>query len=107
MSAGAERRRACAARPFRAAWHGIPAALVVAAGTCAAQSPAAGPPAAYPARLIRVVTGSTAGGAADVTTRQITPRLAEALKVQIIVDNRPGVAGMIANEYVSKAAPDG
>jgi tripartite-type tricarboxylate transporter receptor subunit TctC len=54
-----------------------------------------------------MVTGSTAGGAADVTTRQIVPRLAETLKIQIIVDNRPGVAGMIANEYASKAAPDG
>ena len=61
----------------------------------------------YPAKLVRVVTGSTAGGGADVTTRQIVPRLAEALKVQMIVDNRPGVAGMIANEFVSKAAPDG
>ena len=61
----------------------------------------------YPAKLIRVVTGSTPGGGADVTARQITTKLAEALKVQMIVDNRPGVAGMIANEFVSKAAPDG
>jgi len=61
----------------------------------------------YPAKLIRVVTGSTPGGGADVTARQIVPRLAEALKVQMIVDNRPGVAGMIANEFVSKSAPDG
>jgi len=75
------------------------AAGLLAVGPCAAQP--------YPAKLIRVVTGSTAGGGADVTTRQIVPRLAEALKVQMIVDNRPGVAGMIANEFVSKAAPDG
>ena len=61
----------------------------------------------YPAKLVRVVTGSTPGGGADVTARQIVPRLAELLKVQMIVDNRPGVAGMIANEFVSKAAPDG
>src|ERR1700741_4821492 len=62
---------------------------------------------AYPSKLIRMVSGSTPGGAADVTARQIAPRLSEALKAQIIVDNRPGVAGMIANEFVSKAAPDG
>ena len=61
----------------------------------------------YPAKLIRMVSGSTPAGAADVTARQIAPRLAEALKVQVIVDNRPGVAGMIANEFVAKAAPDG
>ena len=65
------------------------------------------PATAYPAKLIRVVTGSTPGGGADVTARQIVPRLAEVLKTQIIIDNRPGVAGMIANEQVSKAAPDG
>jgi len=65
------------------------------------------PAAAYPVKLIRVVTGSTPGGGADVTARQIVPRLAEVLKTQIIVDNRPGVAGMIANEHVSKAVPDG
>jgi tripartite-type tricarboxylate transporter receptor subunit TctC len=61
----------------------------------------------YPSKLIRMVSGSTPAGAADVTARQIAPRLAEAMKVQIIVDNRPGVAGMIANEFVSKSAPDG
>lgn len=79
------------------------------ATACIATLLAAAPawPQAYPSKLIRMVTGSTAGGAADVTTRQFTPRLAEGLKVQIIVDNRPGVAGMIANEYVTKAAPDG
>jgi tripartite-type tricarboxylate transporter receptor subunit TctC len=61
----------------------------------------------YPSKLVRMVSGSTPGGAADVTARQIAPRLSEALKTQIIVDNRPGVAGMIANEFVTKAAPDG
>ena len=61
----------------------------------------------YPGKLIRLVTGSAAGGAADITARHVATRLSESLKQQIIVDNRPGVAGMLANEYVSKAAPDG
>ena len=61
----------------------------------------------YPSKVVRLVTGSSAGGGADVTTRAIQQRLIPALGVQIIVDNRPGVAGMIANEYVAKAAPDG
>jgi len=74
-------------------------AAILAAGTCAAQQ--------YPAKLVRVVTGSTPGGGADVTARQITTKLAAELKAQMIVENRPGVAGMIANELVSKAAPDG
>jgi tripartite-type tricarboxylate transporter receptor subunit TctC len=76
---------------------------------CAVMLPVAAPLGAqqYPVKLIRVVTGSTAGGSADVAARQIVPKLAEFLKTQMIIDNRPGVAGMIANEYVSKAAPDG
>lgn len=92
----------CALQESRVTRHAIAAACVA-----VLLVPATVWPQAYPAKLIRVVTGSTAGGAADVTARQIVPRLAEALKIQIIVDNRPGVAGMIANEHVSKAAPDG
>jgi tripartite-type tricarboxylate transporter receptor subunit TctC len=55
---------------------------------------------AYPAKLIRLVTGSSAGGAADITAWQVASQLSESLKQQIIVDNRPGVAGMLANEFV-------
>jgi tripartite-type tricarboxylate transporter receptor subunit TctC len=61
----------------------------------------------YPSKVIRFVTGSSAGGGADVTTRAIQQRLIPALGVQVIVDNRPGVAGMLANEYTAKAPPDG
>ena len=77
-------------------------ALVALAVSAQAQQPAG-----YPVKLVRVITGSTPGGGADVTARQITTKLAAELKAQMIVDNRPGVAGMIANEFVSKAAPDG
>ena len=62
---------------------------------------------AYPSKVVRVVTGSLAGGGIDVTGRPITQRMSEQFGVQVIVDNRPGAAGMIANELVSKAAPDG
>jgi tripartite-type tricarboxylate transporter receptor subunit TctC len=61
----------------------------------------------YPSKIIRFVTGSSPGGGADLTTRAIQQRLAPALGVQMIVDNRPGVAGMLANEYTAKAPPDG
>jgi tripartite-type tricarboxylate transporter receptor subunit TctC len=61
----------------------------------------------YPSKIVRVVTGSTAGGGTDLTARAIQPRLVPALGVQVIVDNRPGVAGMVANEFTAKAPPDG
>lgn len=65
------------------------------------------PAAAYPSKVIRFVTGSSPGGGADLTTRAIQQRLVSALGVQVIVDNRPGVAGMLANDYTAKAAADG
>lgn len=54
-----------------------------------------------------MVTGSLAGGGADVTARQIAPKLAEVFGQQVLVDNRAGVAGMLANELVAKAPADG
>jgi tripartite-type tricarboxylate transporter receptor subunit TctC len=61
----------------------------------------------YPTKLVRLVTGSAPAGGADLTARAIHPKLAAALGAQMIVENRPGVAGMLANEHVAKAAPDG
>ena len=61
----------------------------------------------YPAKLVRLVTGSAAGGGSDITARQIGTKLAEAFGQQVLVDNRPGLAGMLANEMVAKAPADG
>jgi tripartite-type tricarboxylate transporter receptor subunit TctC len=48
-----------------------------------------------------------AGGATDIVIRTITPRMSELLGQQIIVDNRPGANGVMGDEMVVKAAPDG
>lgn len=61
----------------------------------------------YPARPVRVVVGSPAGSIADVLARPIAQRLSEMLGQQVLVDNRPGATGIIANELVAKAQPDG
>jgi tripartite-type tricarboxylate transporter receptor subunit TctC len=61
----------------------------------------------YPGKVVRLVTGSQPAGGTDLTARAIQQRLVPALGVQVIVDNRQGVAGMVANEYTAKAAPDG
>jgi tripartite-type tricarboxylate transporter receptor subunit TctC len=61
----------------------------------------------WPSKVVRVVTGSVAGGGADITGRPIAQRMSEVFKQQVIMDNRPGAAGLLANDLVAKATPDG
>ncbi len=61
----------------------------------------------YPTKPVRLFTGSGAGGGADQTSRAIAERLGKVLGQQVIVENRPGATGMIANRLVAEAAPDG
>lgn len=61
----------------------------------------------YPTKPVHLFTGSAPGGGADQTARVIAERLGRALKQQVVVENRPGATGMIANRLVSAAAPDG
>ena len=79
------------------------AALVV--GLHAAAAPAHAQ--SYPAKPVRLVLGFPAGTTVDVLARPLAARLTEALGQQVIVDNRPGATGLIANELVAKSAPDG
>ncbi|MGZ5125756.1 MAG: Bug family tripartite tricarboxylate transporter substrate binding protein, partial [Burkholderiales bacterium] len=62
---------------------------------------------AYPNRPVRLVTGSAAGGGGDLTARAIAQKLSASLGQQVIVDDRPGATGMIANRFVASAPPDG
>jgi tripartite-type tricarboxylate transporter receptor subunit TctC len=75
------------------------AALGVHAGAALAQS--------YPTRPIRIVVPSTAGGALDIGARIIAPKMSDALNQPVIVENRPGAAGRMAQGIVAEAPPDG
>ncbi|OGA58716.1 MAG: hypothetical protein A3G81_12415 [Betaproteobacteria bacterium RIFCSPLOWO2_12_FULL_65_14] len=73
--------------------------LALASGASCAQG--------FPTKPIRFVTGNQAGGGTDILARSIGPRLADRLGQPVLVDNRPGADGVIATEYVAKAASDG
>lgn len=61
----------------------------------------------YPNRTIKVVVPFAAGGGGDVIGRVYAQKLSEALKVPVIVDNRPGASTIVGSDYVAKSAPDG
>jgi tripartite-type tricarboxylate transporter receptor subunit TctC len=61
----------------------------------------------YPTRPIRLITPAPPGGSTDLLARLIGPRLAEALKGAIVIDNRGGAGGVVAAELTARAAPDG
>lgn len=83
----------------RRLFHAAVAALIVAPAPALAQS--------YPSKPVRLLTGSGPGGGADQTSRVLAERLSRVLKEQVVVENRPGATGMIANRLVANAAPDG
>ena len=64
-------------------------------------------PEQYPTRPIRLVVPYAVGGATDITSRIIAPRLSESIGQQVVVDNRPGGASIPGTAMVAKAAPDG
>ena len=61
----------------------------------------------YPSKPIHIVVGYSAGGGNDIIVRVLAPHMQEGLRQPVVVENRPGAQGIIANELVAKAAPDG
>jgi len=61
----------------------------------------------YPARPVRMIIPSGAGGITDILGRVIASKLGESLGQQVVVDNRPGASGVVGSNIVAKATPDG
>ena len=78
-------------------------ALALVASACAVTAAAQ----SYPAKPVRIVAPFPAGGGTDIFARTIGQKLGTAWSQQVVVDNRPGAAGMIGGGLVAHAAPDG
>ena len=61
----------------------------------------------WPDKPVKIVVAFTPGGPTDVVARMIAQKLTTKWGQQVIVDNRPGAAGVIGSELVAKSAPDG
>ena len=61
----------------------------------------------YPSKPIRFLAGYPPGGGVDNVARALGEKLSPRLGQQVVVENRPGVGGAIANDAAAKGAPDG
>lgn len=61
----------------------------------------------YPDKPIRLIIGSAPGSGPDIISRVMSERLYKSWNQRVVVDARPGAAGVISAELALRAAPDG
>ncbi|XAH22056.1 tripartite tricarboxylate transporter substrate binding protein [Xylophilus sp. GW821-FHT01B05] len=83
----------------RRARHGLAAAAMLASIATSAAD--------YPARPVRFIVPSAAGGTQDIVTRLVAQKMSESLGQSIIVENRVGGDTLIGTRFVKDAPADG
>jgi tripartite-type tricarboxylate transporter receptor subunit TctC len=63
--------------------------------------------AAFPTKPITILCGAAAGGSTDLTARMLAKAMTEFLKQPVVVEDKPGGGGFVANSELFRAAPDG
>ncbi|MBQ0920355.1 tripartite tricarboxylate transporter substrate binding protein [Hydrogenophaga aromaticivorans] len=61
----------------------------------------------FPERSIKIIVPFAPGAGTDAMGRLVAGKLAELLKVSVVVDNRTGASGALGAQEVARAAPDG
>jgi tripartite-type tricarboxylate transporter receptor subunit TctC len=80
------------------------AALAIGCGTPAVAAESAKD---YPSRPVRLIVPNAPGSAVDTLSRIVGTELSNTIGQQVVMDNRPGAAGVIAMEIAKHANPDG
>jgi tripartite-type tricarboxylate transporter receptor subunit TctC len=60
-----------------------------------------------PSGPVRIIVGFPPGGGTDILARVLAPRLQEMWKLNVVIENKAGAAGVLAADFVAKAPPDG
>lgn len=60
-----------------------------------------------PTRPVQIILPNAPGGGPDFIARLIAPKLAEAVKQSVVVDNRASNNGIVGTEIAARGAPDG
>jgi tripartite-type tricarboxylate transporter receptor subunit TctC len=81
----------------RSVWLALVAWLAIGSGAWAQNAP-------YPNHLVRIVVPFSAGSVTDILARVLAEKLAGAWHQDVIVDNRPGIAGTAS---AAKTSADG
>lgn len=61
----------------------------------------------FPSKPIRILVPAPPGGGSDTNARMIAAHMTKTLGQSVIVENRPGASGIIADMAVVQAKPDG
>src|SRR5216117_562678 len=61
----------------------------------------------YPVRPIRFLVGSPPGSGNDLVSRLLAQKLADRFGRPVVVEHKPGGAGLLANDALVKSTPDG
>ena len=81
------------------------AALALTAALPSAYAQAQAP--AWPSKPIKYVVPFSPGGVSDGVARLIAQHLGERLGQPVVIENKPGVSGIVGTQLVARSAPDG
>ncbi len=91
-------------------FHGVSVGVAIAGvlpGLGPAVVSAQGTATVFPNRPVAIIVPNPPGGGPDFISRLIAPKLAEAVKQNVVVDNRASANGIVGVEVGARAAPDG
>jgi tripartite-type tricarboxylate transporter receptor subunit TctC len=81
--------------------------LALAAAACLVATAPAAPAPQWPQQPIHMIVPFGAGGGSDIIGRILADAMQSRLGTAVIVENKPGAGGIIGNEFVANATPDG